>query len=84
YVLAAPTGKAAKVIASKTQSPAYTLHKTLYAFDDMDEYRDADTEGTETFKFYAKLAVNTLSVDTVYIVDEASMVADIYQEAEFF
>lgn len=84
YVLAAPTGKAAKVIASKTQSPAYTLHKTLYAFDDMDEYRDVDTEGTETFKFYAKLAVNTLSVDTVYIVDEASMVADIYQEAEFF
>lgn len=84
YVLAAPTGKASKVIASKTQSPAYTLHKTLYAFDDMAEYLDEDTEGTETFKFYAKLGVNTLSVDTVYIVDEASMVADIYQEAEFF
>lgn len=84
YVLAAPTGKASKVIASKTQSPAYTLHKTLYAFDDMAEYLDEDTAGTETFKFYAKLAVNTLSVDTVYIVDEASMVADIYQEAEFF
>lgn len=84
YVLAAPTGKASKVIASKTRSPAYTLHKTLYAFDDMAEYLDEGTEGTETFKFYAKLAVNTLSVDTVYIVDEASMVADIYQEAEFF
>lgn len=84
YVLAAPTGKASKVIASKTQSPAYTLHKTLYAFDNMAEYLDEDIEGTETFKFYAKLAVNTLSVDTVYIVDEASMVADIYQEAEFF
>lgn len=84
YVLAAPTGKASKVIASKTQSPAYTLHKTLYAFDDMAEYLDEGTEGTETFKFYAKLAVNTLSVDTVFIVDEASMVADIYQEAEFF
>lgn len=84
YVLAAPTGKASKVIASKTQSPAYTLHKTIYSFDDMAEYRDDDTDGTETFKFYAQLAVNTLSADTVYIVDEASMVADIYQEAEFF
>jgi len=84
YVLAAPTGKASKVIATKTQSPAYTLHKTIYSFDDMAEYLDEDTEGTETFKFYANLAVNTLSVDTVYIVDEASMVADIYQEAEFF
>ncbi|SHJ68584.1 AAA domain-containing protein [Pseudomonas luteola] len=72
------------MIASKTQSPAYTLHKTIYSFDDIAEYRDEDINGTETFKFYAQLAVNSLSADTVYIVDEASMVADIYQEAEFF
>lgn len=84
YVLAAPTGKASKVIASKTNSPAYTIHKTIYSFDDIAEYRDDDTDGTETFKFYAKLAVNNFSADTVYIVDEASMVPDVYQEAEFF
>lgn len=83
-VLAAPTGKASKVIASKTKSPAYTIHKTIYSFDDIVEYRDDDTDGTETFKFYAQLAVNSLSADTVYIVDEASMIADVYQEAEFF
>ncbi|VVQ02824.1 ATP-dependent RecD-like DNA helicase [Pseudomonas fluorescens] len=84
YVLAAPTGKASKVIASKTKSPAYTIHKTIYSFDDIAEYRDDDTDGTETFKLYAQLAVNSLSADTVYIVDEASMIADVYQEAEFF
>ncbi len=84
YVLAAPTGKASKVIASKTKSPAYTIHKSIYSFDDIAEYRDDDTDGTETFKFYAKLAVNSLSADTVYIVDEASMISDNYQEAEFF
>lgn len=84
YVLAAPTGKASKVIATKTQSPAYTIHKTIYSFKDLVEYRDDEIEGTETFKFYAKLTVNSLSADTVYIVDEASMVSDIYQEAEFF
>lgn len=84
YVLAAPTGKASKVIASKTKSPAYTIHKTIYSFDDIAEYRDDDEEGTETFKFYAQLAVNNLSADTVYIVDEASMIPDVYQEAEFF
>lgn len=84
YVLAAPTGKASKVIASKTTSPAYTIHKTIYSFDDLAEYRDDDTDGTETFKFYAQLAVNSLSADTVYIVDEASMISDMYQEAEFF
>ena len=84
YVLAAPTGKASKVIANKTQSPAYTIHKTIYSFDDITEYRDDNTDGTETFKFYAQLAVNCLSADTVYIVDEASMLPDVYQEAEFF
>jgi len=84
YVLAAPTGKAAKVIESKTQSPAHTIHKTIYSFKDIAEYRDDDLEGSETYKYYAKLAVNELSVDTVYIVDEASMVSDIYNEAEFF
>lgn len=84
YVLAAPTGKASKVIATKTNSPAYTLHKTIYSFDDLVEYRDGDIEGTETYKFYANLIGNALSADTVYIVDEASMIQDIYQEAEFF
>lgn len=84
YVLAAPTGKASKVIALKTNSPAYTIHKTIYLFHDIVEYRDDDIDGTETFKFYAKIAVNEHSVDTVYIVDEASMISDVYQEAEFF
>lgn len=84
YVLAAPTGKASKVIALKTKSSAYTIHKTIYSLQDIVEYRDDDIDGSETFKFYAKLAINEHSVDTVYIVDEASMISDVYQEAEFF
>lgn len=84
YILSAPTGKAAKVIENKTGSRAYTIHKSIYSFKDIAEYRDCDIDGTETYKFYAKLAVNEQSVDTVYIVDESSMVSDIYSEAEFF
>lgn len=84
YILAAPTGKASKVISEKTKSPAYTLHKTIYSFKDIVEYRDDNIDGTETYKFYAQLAVNEMSADTVFIVDEASMLADIYNEAEFF
>ena len=84
YVLAAPTGKASKVIAKKTRSPAYTIHKTIYSFKNIAEYRDDDLDGSETYKFYAELAVNGLSADTVYIADEASMISDVYQEAEFF
>jgi tRNA A37 threonylcarbamoyladenosine biosynthesis protein TsaE len=84
YVLAAPTGKASKVIAKKTQSPAYTIHKTIYSFKDISEYKEDNLDGSETFKFYAQLAVNEMSADTVYIVDESSMIADVYHEEEFF
>ena len=84
YVLAAPTGKASKVIAKKTQSQAYTIHKTIYSLTDIVEYRNDDLSGSETYKFYAQLSVNDMSADTVYIVDEASMIADIYHEDEFF
>lgn len=82
YILAAPTGKASKVIAVKTMSPAYTIHKTIYSNKDIKGYKDLD--GTETYKFYFDLNVNNDPATTVYIIDEASMIADIYQEAEFF
>ncbi|WP_044412672.1 ATP-dependent DNA helicase [Thiomicrospira microaerophila] len=84
YILAAPTGKASRVIAQKTESDAYTIHKTIYSFKDIEEYKQQDLDGSETYKFYTKLAVNTDAVDTVYIVDEASMVSNQYQEEEFF
>ena len=84
YALAAPTGKASKVIADKTQSIAYTIHKTIYSLKDIAQYREENLDGSETYKFYAELRVNDLSADTVFIIDEASMVGDVYQEEEFF
>ena len=84
YVLAAPTGKASKVIARKTQSLAYTIHKTIYSFKDIVEYCDGNLDGSETYKFYAQLAINNMSADTVFIIDEASMLSDAYHEDEFF
>ena len=84
FVLSAPTGKASKVISKKTGCEAYTIHKTIYSFKDIAEYRDDGLDGSQTYKFYAQLAVNDNSVDTVYIVDESSMIPDVYQENEFF
>jgi hypothetical protein len=84
FVLAAPTGKASKVITQKTQSLAFTIHKTIYSLKDIVEYRVENLDGSQTFKFYAQLAVNDFSVDTVFIVDEASMISDIHSEEEFF
>lgn len=84
FLLVAPTGKAAKVIATKTGAEARTIHSSIYSFDDIVEYRDQDDDGTITYKYYASLRINDAAVDTVYIVDEASMVSDNYQESEFF
>lgn len=80
YVLAAPTGKAAKVIANKTKSEAFTIHKTIYSRHNIKEYKD---EKEQTIKFYFELNVNDISHDTIYIIDEASMISNVYNEMEF-
>ena len=62
-VLMAPTGRAAKVFASYAGQPAYTIHKRIY--------RQKSITETESFS----LNVN-LSKHTLFIVDEASMIAN--------
>jgi hypothetical protein len=83
-VLAAPTGKAAKVLSHKTGRQAYTMHKSIYSQADLREYRSEGVDGSETYKFYFALRENDHPDDAVYIVDEASMVSDHYSEGEFF
>ena len=84
FVLAAPTGKAAKVIKEKTKNEAFTIHKTIYSYKDLKEYKVENIDGTETFKFYFDLNDNTHDGNTVYIIDEASMISDKINEGEFF
>lgn len=81
YILSAPTGKASKVIQEKTQSKAYTIHTTIYSNKDLKEYKSSEED--KTYKFYFELSVNEDSNDTIYIVDEASMISNIYNEMEF-
>jgi hypothetical protein len=84
FVLAAPTGRAAKVISQRTKSKAYTIHKTIYSNQDIKEYKTESEDGTETFKFYYNLKNNEDQANTVYIIDESSMLSDMYSEGEFF
>ncbi len=84
FRVAAPTGRAAKVISRKTKYKAYTIHKTIYSSKDIKEFKSKDEEGTETFKFYYELKNNEDSNDTIYIIDEASMISNVYSEGEFF
>lgn len=85
FRLAAPTGRAAKVISEKTGRVARTVHSQIYNFADLREYSVGDQElGSETFKFYANIASNQDDANTVYIIDESSLLSDAYSEGEFF
>ncbi len=85
FRLAAPTGRAAKVMVEKTGREARTLHGLIYDFRTVREYAEEDlADGSETFKFYAEIAANRDQANAVYIVDEASLVSDVYSESEFF
>lgn len=83
--VAAPTGRAAKVIGEKAEQEARTLHSLIYDFSNLTEFGHEDgPPGLETFKFYASVAVNRDQANTVYIVDEASLISDIYSESDFY
>jgi len=84
FALMAPTGRAARVISQKTGLPAYTIHKTIYSTNDVREYRIDNEDGTETFKFYFELTNSDDYENYVFLVDESSMISDVYSEGEFF
>lgn len=83
----APTGRAAKVAANRLKvldRGAATVHASIYSSTNVKEYKVEDEDGTETFKFFFELTKNDDTSDMVYIVDEASMVSNVYSEGEFF
>jgi hypothetical protein len=84
FRIAAPTGRAAKVISQKTKHKAYTIHKTIYSSKELKEFKTKNEDGTETFKFYYELKHNEDPNNTIYIIDEASMLSNVYSEGEFF
>ncbi len=69
-VLMAPTGRAAKVLASYSGMPAYTIHRTIY--------RQKSGYGAAF-----SIAPNLFS-DTFFIVDEASMISQTSGEMSAF
>ena len=71
-VLLAPTGRAAKVISYYTQRPAFTIHKRIYRQRSL----------AQSFGRF-DLDVNMLA-NAVFIVDEASMIADNSPDGKVF
>ncbi len=65
YTLLAPTGRAAKVMATYAQKTAFTIHKHLY-------YPKVDSYGKMQFTLKKNKQKNT-----IFIVDEASMISGV-------
>lgn len=72
YVLMAPTGRAAKVMSSYSGKQAFTIHRKIY-------FPKKQTNGAMKFV----LAPNKHR-DTIFVVDEASMVPDAPADSKLF
>ena len=71
-VLLAPTGRAAKVVSNYSGKQAYTIHKKIYR-------PMSKKEGGVKFKLQTNKHRNT-----IFIVDEASMIPDVNQDGKMF
>ena len=72
YVLLAPTGRAAKVIANYSNKPAFTIHKKIY-------FPKKGKSGGVSFTMQQNKHKNT-----VFIIDESSMISDVNTEAKLY
>lgn len=70
-VLLAPTGRAAKVISNYSKKQAFTIHKKIYF--------PKSEKGSVSFVLQANK-----HRDTIFIVDEASMIPDRNQDSKLF
>ncbi|MGO4373135.1 ATP-dependent RecD-like DNA helicase [Paenibacillus sp. MCAF20] len=75
----APTGRAAKVLRKKTNQPASTIHSLVYQLDPKHSVLELEEE---QYKLLFRLRNNEDAMNTVYIVDESSMVSDTYSDNE--
>jgi ATP-dependent exoDNAse (exonuclease V) alpha subunit len=72
YVLLAPTGRAAKVIANYSNKPAFTIHKKIY-------FPKKGKSGGVSFTMQTNKHKNT-----IFIVDESSMISDVNTESKLY
>jgi ATP-dependent exoDNAse (exonuclease V) alpha subunit len=72
YILLAPTGRAAKVIANYSNKPAFTIHKKIY-------FPKKSSGGGVAFTMQQNKHKNT-----IFIVDEASMISDVAAESKMY
>lgn len=72
YVLLAPTGRAAKVIANYSGKTAFTIHKKIY-------FPKKAKAGGVSFTMQTNKHTNT-----IFIVDESSMISDVDSDSKMY
>ncbi len=72
YVLLAPTGRAAKVIANYAKKASFTIHRKIY-------FPKKVANGGVSFTMQTNKHSNT-----IFIVDEASMISDVNTDSKLF
>jgi ATP-dependent exoDNAse (exonuclease V) alpha subunit len=72
YVLLAPTGRAAKVIANYSNKPAFTIHKKIY-------FPKKNSGGGVSFTLQPNK-----HKDTIFFIDESSMISNVNQESKLY
>ena len=85
YELMAPTGRAAYILGSKTGKDASTIHRAIYRLSKLkstSQNKEDEDDGGLHLRFGLKS--NNDSLNTVYIVDESSMISDAFSENETF
>jgi hypothetical protein len=78
-----PTGRSARILSEKFNIFAKTIHKSIYHMKDLIEYKDTSGRNIVTYKYYYNLLNNECEHGTVFIIDEASMISNVYNEQEF-
>lgn len=73
FVLLAPTGKAVKILESRTHEVAATIHHQIYMPEEL-------TDGTVKFNYKA----NETNIRTIFVVDEASMLPFVSEQQNDF
>lgn len=83
--LMAPTGRAAYIISKKTMKTASTIHRGIYSLTKLNSAGPETNENEdENFHLRFGLKPNEDSRSALYIVDEASMVSNVFSENETF
>lgn len=82
-VLMAPTGRASRILETKTKHKSTTIHKGIYNLDEVDEIK-ISKDGKEKYKFKYNLRHIESNIRNIYLIDEASMISDKYSEDDFF